>query len=270
MRNVRKQGATTYPILFFLVSSTDKVTGLTAATPTVTLSKNGASFAAAATSPAEVGNGWYSLAGANLATDLNTLGDLVLHATASGADPVDEKYAVVPFDPFDAVRLGLSAMPNASAGASGGLPTGDASGRVTLAAATHTGAVIPRVTLTDATTAVATGLPSPAPLGYGPIGTGSVAVDEDYPTAGNLSYLDANGNGIQGAASGPTSPPSGTRTPTRHDPRAGRDAGHGGVVQRHGPRPWVIQNHVRRAGLPNQRRRPHRELTDPWPSPQRP
>ena len=38
--------------------------------------------------------------------------------------------AMIVADLTDAVRLGLTAMPNAAAGASGGLPTGDASGRV--------------------------------------------------------------------------------------------------------------------------------------------
>lgn len=42
-------------------------------------------------------------------------------------------------------------------------------------------------------------LPSPAPDGYGPIGTGSVSIDEDYPAAGNLSYQTAGGQGIGGA-----------------------------------------------------------------------
>lgn len=42
-------------------------------------------------------------------------------------------------------------------------------------------------------------LPSPAPLGYGPIGTGSVSVSQDYPTAGNLSFKTSGGQGIGGA-----------------------------------------------------------------------
>lgn len=79
---------------------------------------------------------------------------------------------LVDYDPYDSVRLGLTAMPNAAAAASGGLPTVDASnavkvqsgtganqislssGLVTLAGVTHTGAVIPTVTnLTNAPTA---------------------------------------------------------------------------------------------------------------------
>lgn len=79
---------------------------------------------------------------------------------------------LVDYDPNDAVRLGLTALPNAAAAANGGLPTVDASnavkvqsgtganqislssGLVTLAGVTHTGAVIPTVTnLTNAPTA---------------------------------------------------------------------------------------------------------------------
>jgi hypothetical protein len=43
-------------------------------------------------------------------------------------------------------------------------------------------------------------LPAVAPFGYGPIGTGSVAVNEDYPTDGNLAYrVTSTGPGIGGA-----------------------------------------------------------------------
>jgi hypothetical protein len=42
-------------------------------------------------------------------------------------------------------------------------------------------------------------LPAPAPEGYGPIGTGSVTVNQDYPTAGNLTFQTSGGQGIGGA-----------------------------------------------------------------------
>lgn len=41
-------------------------------------------------------------------------------------------FGIVAYDPSDAVRLGLSAIPNATAGSNGGLPLGDASGDVTV------------------------------------------------------------------------------------------------------------------------------------------
>jgi hypothetical protein len=94
----RKQNSTTYPINFLMVDSTDGKTGKTGLTPTVTLSKNGGAFAAAAGAVTEIGNGWYSLAGN--ATDRNTLGELCLHASATGADPADSQYSIVDFDPI--------------------------------------------------------------------------------------------------------------------------------------------------------------------------
>jgi hypothetical protein len=142
---LRQQSTTAHPIAFFMVLASDHISGATGLTPTVTLSKDGSgAFAAAVGAVTEIGSGWYSLAGN--ATDRNTLGELAIHATAATADPSDEKYVIVSFDPFDAVRLGLTALPNAAAGANGGLPTGDASGHVTLAAVTHTGATVPTVT----------------------------------------------------------------------------------------------------------------------------
>lgn len=94
----RKLSSTGYPILFLMVSSTDHVTPKTGAAPSVTLSKNGAAFAAAAGSVSEVGNGWYSLAGN--ATDRSTLGSLAIRATGTGADSTNLVYSIVSFDPF--------------------------------------------------------------------------------------------------------------------------------------------------------------------------
>lgn len=91
------QNNTTEPLLFLLVSSSDHISPLTGATPTVTLSKNGGAFAAPVGAVSEVGSGWYAVA-AN-ALDANTLGPLVLHATATGADPADDQYEVL--DPTD-------------------------------------------------------------------------------------------------------------------------------------------------------------------------
>ncbi len=116
-----KQSTTAQPLLFLMVGSADHITGATGLTPTVTISKAGGSFASPAGAVTEVGNGWYKVAGN--ATDNATLGPLVLHAEGTGADPTDEVYEVVAYDPQDAVRLGLTALPNAAAAASGGLIT---------------------------------------------------------------------------------------------------------------------------------------------------
>lgn len=127
----RQQSTTTYPVVFLMVDSADHITGKTGLTPTVTLSKNGAAFGAASGAVTEIGSGWYALAGN--ATDRATLGPLAFHATATGADPTDDLYVIVPWDPFDAVRMGLTALPNANAAAANGLPTnGTGSGQISL------------------------------------------------------------------------------------------------------------------------------------------
>jgi hypothetical protein len=87
-----KQSTTTYPLVFLMVDSTDHVTGKTGLTPTVTLSKAGAAFGAAAGAVSEIANGWYKVAGN--ATDSGTLGPLILHATGTAADPTDKEYNV--------------------------------------------------------------------------------------------------------------------------------------------------------------------------------
>lgn len=119
MRVLKQSTART--IAVFLADSSDHITGKTGATLTVTASKNGASFASISPTVTELANGWYSVALTTSHTD--TLGDLAIHATASGADPIDTLSQVVAYNPADSVRLGLTALPNAAAEASGGLIT---------------------------------------------------------------------------------------------------------------------------------------------------
>jgi hypothetical protein len=92
-----KQGSTECPLMFLLVGSSDHITGLTGATPTVLLSKAGGAFASPSGDVSEVGNGWYKVAAS--VVDASTLGPLVLHATATSADPTDTAYEVVGYDP---------------------------------------------------------------------------------------------------------------------------------------------------------------------------
>lgn len=99
-----KQSQTAQPLLFLMIDSTDHLAGKTGLSPTVTLSKNGGTFASPAGAVTEVGSGVYKVAGN--ATDAATLGPLWLHATATGADPCDERYDVVAYDP-QATSLGL-------------------------------------------------------------------------------------------------------------------------------------------------------------------
>lgn len=80
-------------LMLFLTASSDHVTGLTGATLTISLSKNGAAFASISPTVTERGNGWYSVALTTSHTD--TLGDFVLRATAASADPIDLREQVV-------------------------------------------------------------------------------------------------------------------------------------------------------------------------------
>lgn len=92
-----KQSTSAQPLMFMMVDSADHIAAKTGLSPTVTISKAGASFASPSGAVSEVGSGWYKVAGN--ATDSNTLGPLVLHATATGADPSDVCYHVVAYDP---------------------------------------------------------------------------------------------------------------------------------------------------------------------------
>jgi hypothetical protein len=104
--NQRQLGGTAYPVTFFMVLASDHLTPATGKTVSVTLSKNAAAFAAAAGAVTEIGNGWYALAGN--ATDRNTLGDLLLRATASACDETPGKLVIVPYDPFARVDANVN------------------------------------------------------------------------------------------------------------------------------------------------------------------
>lgn len=110
-------------VLVFLVDSTDHITGKTgmSAGLTITESKAGGAFASTTPTVTERGSGWYSLA--LTTTNTNTLGDYALHITAAGADPIDVAMQVIAINIADAVRGGMTALPNANAEAAGGLFT---------------------------------------------------------------------------------------------------------------------------------------------------
>ena len=90
-------------LMVFLTDSTDHVSGLAGATLTITLSKNGAAFASISPTVTDRGNGWYSVALTSAHTD--TLGDLVVRATASGADPIDLREQVFAGLPGESVTV---------------------------------------------------------------------------------------------------------------------------------------------------------------------
>ena len=102
-------------LMVLMTDSTDHVTGKTGLTLTISASKNGAGFASITPTVTERGDGWYSLALTTAHTD--TLGDLVLHVTASGADPTDvreEVFAALPGDSVTVSSLGNDVITAAS------------------------------------------------------------------------------------------------------------------------------------------------------------
>ena len=102
-----QQGNTTIPLIFFMQDSASaRRAGKEGLTITATISKNGGTQAAPAGAITEIGDGYYKIA-AN-ATDANALGPIALIATAAGADPCDDVFVVVAYDPFAATNLGLS------------------------------------------------------------------------------------------------------------------------------------------------------------------
>lgn len=106
MRAVKQ--STARNVMVFMTDSADHVTGKTGLTLTLTASKNGAAFASITPTVTERGSGWYNLA--LTAGNLDTIGDFVVHATGSGADPADLAFEVVAYDPADAAGLGLSRL----------------------------------------------------------------------------------------------------------------------------------------------------------------
>jgi len=102
-------------LMVLMTDSTDHITGKTGLTLTISASKDGAGFALITPTVTERSYGWYSLALTTAHTD--TLGDFVLHVTASGADPTDVHEEVFSSLPGDAVAV-LSLASNSITAAS--------------------------------------------------------------------------------------------------------------------------------------------------------
>lgn len=79
-------------VAVFMTSTTDHLTGKTGLTLTINQSKNGAAFAAITPTVTELASGWYNLALTSGHTD--TLGDMVLNITGTGADNTDLLFQV--------------------------------------------------------------------------------------------------------------------------------------------------------------------------------
>lgn len=135
--NYRQQNSTTYPFDFYMVESTDHITGATGLTPLIQICNSTAtSFSVATGSFIELGGGFYRWL-AN-ATDRSVLGEIAMIFSATGADTVPGKITIVPWNPFDP-NLALQALPAAAPGSLGGLPTVDASNGVAISVGTGTG-----------------------------------------------------------------------------------------------------------------------------------
>ena len=111
-------------IFFQAVDVTDGITPETGLTGTGFFSKNGAAPAASASiveiSAANMPGRYYVVA---TVAELDTLGMIVFRFKTAATAEVIKEAQVVPYDPYDAVRLGLTALPNAAAEAVGGLYT---------------------------------------------------------------------------------------------------------------------------------------------------
>lgn len=104
---------------FRAVNSADS-TNATAKTFTMTLSKNGGAFAApnGGTAITEIANGWYKVV--HNAADLDTLGTLSVHLTASGVDIIATEHQVRAFDENSAtVNVGAGGIDAADFTAAG-------------------------------------------------------------------------------------------------------------------------------------------------------
>ena len=112
-------------LFFHAVDATDGLAPETGLTGTGFLSKNGATPVATSGSLNELNStnmpGRYYIE--FTAAELNTVGIIEFRFKAAACAEVIARAQIVPFDPYDAVRMGLTALPNAAAEAAGGLYT---------------------------------------------------------------------------------------------------------------------------------------------------
>lgn len=100
----RQQGpGTLYEIGFLLVSLSDRNAPIRGVTPTVKLFKPGVGWVSAVGAVVEVDNGWYNLRPDP--ADRNVAGEIILMATAPGADTTYTKFDVVVPDPYASITL---------------------------------------------------------------------------------------------------------------------------------------------------------------------
>lgn len=74
-------------LMVLMTDSSNHISGKEGLALTITASKNGGAFTSITTDVQDRGSGWYNIILTSAHTD--TLGDLAIHITASGADPSD-------------------------------------------------------------------------------------------------------------------------------------------------------------------------------------
>lgn len=109
-------------VFLHLVDATDGITaevGEAAGQPQI--SKNGAAWANTTATLTAIGNGRYYVE--LTAAELDTVGGVQVRYKSAATAEAIAAGQVVPWDPYDAVRQGMTALPNAAAEAAGGLYT---------------------------------------------------------------------------------------------------------------------------------------------------
>lgn len=157
---------------FVLIKASDG-TALTGATVTARRSIDGGAQASATGTVSELANGQYNLALSQADTNGNQIGILL---TATGAIPVHFSLVTTAGDPTDAVRFGLTALPNAAAAATGGVPTVDGSNAVRVQSGTGANQISLASGLVTAGT-VATGAITSGSFASGAIDAAAIATD---------------------------------------------------------------------------------------------
>ena len=138
---------------FVTIAAINASTGaaLTGATVSARRCLDGTFAAVTGTITEDTGTGFYKFAASQADTNGNNCSYFF---TATSMIPVSLSMVTTAADPTDAVRFGLTALPNVASGSAGAVITSGtgtaqlsvSSGLVTLAGVTHTGAVIPTVT----------------------------------------------------------------------------------------------------------------------------
>ena len=122
----------------FVLVNASTGAALTGATVTAKITLDGAAQATASGTVAELASGQYVWSPAQADTNANSLGVLF---TATSAIPVGFTIFPTSADPTDSVRLGLTALPNATAGSTGGVGTVDANNAIKVQSGTGTGQI---------------------------------------------------------------------------------------------------------------------------------